>query len=380
LTRLLICAGGTGGGVYPALSVLQALSGATEPQQGSVEVLWVGGEQGMEVDLVKRAGIPYDSIPAAGVHGVGPRALPGNVSQLMRGLTKSRHILQRCQPQAILFTGGYVAIPMALASKLTVQRLTDQPASRRRSLVYVPDIEPGWALKVLVRLADHVALTTTESQDYLPRGIRRSVTGYPLRQELLGWQKPKARGVLGLETNLPVFLVMGGSRGARSINQALFSALPELLKSMQIVHASGALDWPAVEQVRSSLPEHLAVRYHAYSYLHDEIGAALASADLVLSRAGASTLGEYPYFSLPAVLVPYPHAWRYQRVNADYLARKEAAIVIEDGELNERFFPTVQSLMADPGRLQKMSQAMHSLAHPDAARTIADILLELATE
>jgi UDP-N-acetylglucosamine--N-acetylmuramyl-(pentapeptide) pyrophosphoryl-undecaprenol N-acetylglucosamine transferase len=94
----------------------------------------------MEVDLVKRAGIPYDSIPAAGVHGVGPRALPGNVAQLMRGLTRSRHILQRYQPQAVLFTGGYVAIPMALASKLTDQRLI-----RRRSLVYVPDIEPGWA-------------------------------------------------------------------------------------------------------------------------------------------------------------------------------------------------------------------------------------------
>jgi UDP-N-acetylglucosamine--N-acetylmuramyl-(pentapeptide) pyrophosphoryl-undecaprenol N-acetylglucosamine transferase len=154
---------------------------------------------------------------------------------------------------------------------------------------------------------------------------------------------------IGPGANLPVFLVMGGSRGARSINQALFSALPELLKSMQIVHASGALDWPAVEQVRASLPEHLAVRYHAYSYLHDEIGAALAAADLVLSRAGSSALGEYPYFNLPAVLVPYPHAWRYQRVNADYLARKEVAIVIEDGELNQRFLPAVQSLMADPG-------------------------------
>lgn len=329
----------------------------------------------MEEDLVKRAGIPYESIPAAGVHGVGPRAMPGNLVRLGRGLSRARRILRRYQPQAVLFTGGYVAVPMALAARLW------RPAGRRvRSLVYVPDIEPGWALKVLVRMADHVALTTPGSQDYLPQRTARSVTGYPLRQELLGWQRSEARQKLGLQDDLPVFLVMGGSRGAHSINQALFEALPALLPEMQVIHASGQLEWAEAQQKRQELPAGLAGRYHAYSYLHDEIGAALAAADLVLSRAGASTLGEYPYFGLPAILVPYPYAWRYQRVNADFLAQKEAAVVLADASLGTELISTVRSLVSDPARLQKMAQAMRSLAHPQAADKIAGLLMELARE
>ena len=359
--------------MYPALSVLQALSGGVETQSLPVEVLWVGGEQGMEVDLVKQAGIPYEAIPAAGVHGVGVRTLPGNLMQLARGVTRSRQILQRFQPQALLFTGGYVAVPMAVAT-----RLPGYLGRRAHSLVFVPDIEPGWALKMLVRMADHVALTTTGSQEYIPERRQRSVTGYPIRQELQGWQRPEALQKLGLRADLPVFLVMGGSRGARSINQALFSALTDLLPVMQIVHASGQLDWPAVEKARQALPENLAGRYHAYSYLHDEIGAALAAANLVLSRAGASVLGEYPYFGLPAILVPYPYAWRYQRVNADHLAAREAALVIEDDSLASKLVPVVRSLMAEPERLEKMRQNMHSLAQPDAAGSIASILMDLA--
>lgn len=357
--------------MYPALSVLQALSGVVENQSLSINVLWVGGEKGMEVDLVKRAGIPYEAIPAAGVHGVGLRALPRNIKQLTLGVTRARNILQRFKPQALLFTGGYVAVPMAVAARM--------PGSSGAScLVYVPDIEPGWALKLLVQVANHVALTTDDSQDYIPKRRQRSVTGYPIRQDLKGWQHLQAMQKLGLQSDLPVFLVMGGSRGARSINQALFDALPDLLPLMQIVHVSGHLDWPAVEETRSTLPENLAGRYHAYPYLHDEIGAALASADLVLSRAGASVLGEYPYFGLPAILVPYPYAWRYQHLNAKYLAAKSAALVLEDDMLASQLVPTVRSLMADPDRLKMMRQKMLSLAQPDAAASIARILVKLA--
>lgn len=325
----------------------------------------------MEVDLVKRAGIPYEAIPAAGVHGVGVGALPGNIRQLMRGVRRSQAILKRFQPQSILFTGGYVAVPMAIASRLPGN-------SKARSLVYIPDIEPGWALQILVRTADHVALTTTSSQAYIPKNKKRTVTGYPVRQELKGWQRTQALQVLSLQEDLPVFLVMGGSRGARSINQALFAALIELLPDMQIVHASGQLDWSAVEAVRNTLPGDLAKRYHPYPYLHEEIGAALAAADLVLSRAGASVLGEYPYFGLPSILVPYPYAWRYQRVNADYLAGKSAALVVEDGDLAGQLVPTVHSLMNDPERLKAMRQNMRNLAQPDAAKLIAGILINMA--
>jgi UDP-N-acetylglucosamine--N-acetylmuramyl-(pentapeptide) pyrophosphoryl-undecaprenol N-acetylglucosamine transferase len=121
----------------------------------------------------------------------------------------------------------------------------------------------------------------------------------------------------------------------------------------------------------------LAARYHALPYLH-EMGAALAAADLVVSRAGASCLGEYPLFGLPAILVPYPYAWRYQKVNADYLTRRGAAILLEDPALKKELLDTLNVLMDNPNKLKAMRAAMFELSHPRAAEKIAGRLIELA--
>ncbi|HEX2697742.1 MAG TPA: glycosyltransferase, partial [Anaerolineales bacterium] len=118
-------------------------------------------------------------------------------------------------------------------------------------------------------------------------------------------------------------------------------------------------------------------RYQAFPYLHEKMGAALAAGDLVIARAGASTLGEFPFFSLPAILVPYPHAWRYQEVNADYLAERGAAIMLEDGLLQTRLLKVVKDLLENPHKLEAMQNAMKSLRHPQAAQAIAEQLLEL---
>lgn len=346
--------------MYPALTVLQALGDDANP------VLWVGGETGMEAELVKRLNIPFTGIPAAGVHGVGLRALPGNLLRLQRGRAASSRILKDFMPDVLLFTGGYVAAPMALAAR------------KYSSLLYVPDIEPGLALKFLARFSDRIALTAEESREYFPRNKKMVVTGYPTRPDFSVWTREKARQTLGLNDNLPVLLVFGGSKGARSINRALLAALPDLLTQMQIVHISGTLDWEEVHQAGQYLAESLKTHYHAYPYLHEEMGAALASADLALSRAGASSLGEYPLFGLPAILVPYPHAWRYQKVNADYLARHDAAQILEDQALGESLTSTVLDLLQDKPRLERMQQAMRSLARPKAAADIANLLRSLA--
>jgi UDP-N-acetylglucosamine--N-acetylmuramyl-(pentapeptide) pyrophosphoryl-undecaprenol N-acetylglucosamine transferase len=330
----------------------------------TLELLWVGGEGGMEADLVKRAGLPFESIPAAGVHGVGWRALPGNLARLGRGTLQARQLLKRFHPQAVFFTGGYVGVPVAVAGW------------RTPSLVYVPDIEPGLALKAQARSARCIAVTTPDSRAFFP-GKRVVVTGYPTRPELRRWQRDRAQEFLSLEKDLPTLLVTGGSQGARSINRALLAALPELLPEMQVVHLSGKLDWAEVEAARQSLDAALAGRYHAYPYLH-EMGAALASADLVVARAGASCLGEFPLFGIPALLAPYPYAWRYQKVNADYLATRGAALVVNDEELPGKLAPLVRSILGDPARRSAMRQAMLNLAQPAAAAKIGGLLLELA--
>jgi UDP-N-acetylglucosamine--N-acetylmuramyl-(pentapeptide) pyrophosphoryl-undecaprenol N-acetylglucosamine transferase len=195
---------------------------------------------------------------------------------------------------------------------------------------------------------------------------------------MLSWTREKAFKALELDPSIQVLLVSGGSKGARSINRALNNILPDLLKDMQIVHITGTLDWDEIKENVKSLTKMEQRNYRVYPFLHDEMGAALRSADLVVSRSGASVLGEYPMFSLPAILVPYPHAWRYQKTNAEYLARQNAAEIIEDAALSEKLLDTVQSLMRDPERLALMSSAMKSLAQPEAAEKIARQLFELA--
>ena len=244
-------------------------------------------------------------------------------------------------------------------------------------LVYLPDIEPGWAVRFVARLATRVAVTVEDSRSYFPTR-QVTVTGYPVRAEFHFLDRAEARALLGLVADEPVLLVMGGSRGARRINQAFSGVLGHILELAQVVHVSGELDWPAVEERRAALSEALRARYHAFPYLH-KMALALAAADLVICRAGASTLGELPFFGLPAILVPYPHAWRYQRVNAEWLVGRGAAIQVEDGRLSEELLPVVRQLLGDRAALERMSQQMQALACPDAAARLADELLALAT-
>jgi UDP-N-acetylglucosamine:LPS N-acetylglucosamine transferase len=319
----------------------------------------------MEAQLVKRAGIPFRTIPAAGLHGVGLRALPGNLLKLTRGVWASRRILHGFQPDVLFFTGGYVAVPMAYVGR------------RIPTLLYVPDIEPGMALKALARFANRICVTAPDSQSYFNQGV--IVTGYPLRPDLSTWFRFEARTALGLSSRKPTLLIFGGSKGARSINKAALANLPKLLEIAEVVHISGQLDWDEIEEADAGLTSEQQERYHTFPYLH-EMGKALAAADLVVSRAGASCLGEFPFFELPAVLVPYPHAWRYQKVNASYLAKHGAAVILDDSQLREELVDTVKVLLENPGKRESMKKAMRSLARPDAAQAIASRLIELAGE
>ncbi len=320
----------------------------------------------MEARLVERANVPFKAIPAAGVHGVGLRQLPGNLLRLARGVSAARRILREFRPDVLFFTGGYVAVPMALAGMKI-------PAA-----LYVPDIEPGLALKTLARFADRIAVTAEESFSYFSRRGRLALTGYPTRSGLASWTRESARRALHLTYPAPVLLIVGGSKGARSINNAVLAHLPTLLEMAEVIHVTGELDWPVIQETIKNLTAAQSARYHAYPYLHEEMGAALAAADLAVSRAGASALGEYPLFGLPAILVPYPHAWRYQKVNASYLTGRGAALLLEDAQLQGNLLPTVTGLLTDPARLDSMRAAMRSLARPNAASQIGQLLLDLA--
>jgi UDP-N-acetylglucosamine--N-acetylmuramyl-(pentapeptide) pyrophosphoryl-undecaprenol N-acetylglucosamine transferase len=319
----------------------------------------------MEEQLVTRRDIPFEAIPAAGVHGVGLTRLPGNIWKLVKGFFASARILRTFNPDVLLFTGGYVAFPMAVA------------ALRRPSLLYVPDIEPGLALKALARFADRIALTTETSAAYFPNKSKLTVTGYPVRPGLKEWSKEKALDYFGFSPDLPTLAITGGSKGARTINTAVMKVLPQLLEKMQVIHLTGHLDWEILDEQAQQLPAELAKNYQAFPYLH-EMGATFAAADLIVSRAGASTLGEYPLFGLPAILVPYPYAWRYQKVNASFLEDHGAAVLLRDEDMDAQLQGLIESLIMDPRRLKKMSVAMARLATPEAAFKIAALIQEMA--
>lgn len=363
--RLLVSAGGTGGHIHPALSVVAENLASPTP---AAAVLWLGTAGEMEETLVPRAGLSLETISGGGLHGVGLRRLLPNALGLLRGWLQARRVLRRFQPDVLLLTGGYTNAPAALAA---LER-------RVPMLIFLPDIEPGLAIKTLSRLARRVACTAEASLAYFPAG-KGVVTGYPLRPGLVPDHDPAAaRLSFNLQPDRPTLLVFGGSRGARTINQALLAILPALLAEAQVIHISGTPDWETVCTAAGELPADLRVRYRPFEYLHDEMGEALRSADLVVSRAGAATLGEFPAFGLPAILIPYPFAWRYQKVNADYLAAAGAALRLNDEDMAAELLPAIRRLLGDPQELDRMRQAARALHRPQAARAIADLLAALA--
>lgn len=354
------------------------------PSANQISTLWVGGIGGMEAQIVRRSDIPYQEIPAAGVHGVGWKRLPANSVQIGRGILASLSILRGFQPQVVFLTGGYLAFPMAVAARYGMSK-----AKRPKIVLYVPDIEPALAVKVISRFADCIDVTTEESRAYFPKTAKVTISGYPVRVEHFAWandphRKEKACEVFQLDSQQPTLLIFGGSKGARSINRAIISILSQTLEFAQVIHITGQLDWEEVQRFRNQLEGQLPAtrlqRYRPFPYLHEEMSAAFAAADLAVCRAGASVLGELPFFNLPAILVPYPYAWRYQQVNAEYLAQKGAARIIQDRDLSTQLLPNLRNLLGNPDMLAEMRQSLQSLAQPFAAYVIAESVLRVAKE
>lgn len=357
----------------------------------------------MEAEIVAReSALPFQAMPSAALRGRNPLAMMRNMAIIARGVAATRRLLERDRPAVVLGTGGYVCVPVFLAA-----RMAGIP-----TMIYLPDVVPGLAVRFLARLSTLVACSVAESGRYLglepfdydqavarlnaPDGaVRLVVTGYPVRQELFRADRRMCRAAFGLSDELPTLLVAGGSRGSRSINRAIAALLPALLPFMEIIHVCGREgDVTFLRTAVRELPESLRKRYHLFEYLHGTsemltqgamspaptMVAALAAADLAVCRSGASTLGELPAVGLPAVLVPYPHV--HQEENADYLVQRGAAIKISDAALVRTteeglLFREIYRLMHRREERCAMAERMRALAQPDAARRITFLLQTL---
>jgi len=367
--RILIAGGGTAGHVYPNIAVVQAMTDmADSASRKRADFLYLGEAGSVEEGLVQRFGLPFKAIEMGGLRGKNPVQMVWNGIRLMIGLAQAYLAIRNFAPHVILVSGGYGSVPAILAGRL----------SKVPILVYLPDITPGLAIRRLSRWVSRVAVSFAETAPLFAEG-KAIVTGYPIRREFYDVDKSAARAALELEPDAPVVMIFGGSRGAHSLNMAVAQNLAELLQESQVIHISGPGDYSEAQGRRETLPPLLKARYRLYAYLHEEMIQALASADLVVARAGASVLGEFPALGLPSVLVPYPYSGQHQQANADYMVKRGAAVCVADARLGQELLPTIVGLLRDKDRMAEMSRSAATLRRPDAARKIAAELSLLAT-
>lgn len=349
--------------MYPSLAMAARADAGTE-------FLYLGTQSGLEAGIVARAGFPFEAVEAGAIRGRSPVAAGRSVLRMLRGVAQARSLMHRFRPEAALATGGFVCVPVVLAARL----------SGIPSVVYLPDLRPGWAVRFLARIAEVVAVSFEEVVPWVP-ARRIEVTGYPVRPELQRWSRDRARQELGLPPDSKVVLVMGASQGARSINQALSAGLTDLLHTAHVIHAPGAANYEEMATERDELPEDLRERYRLFRYLDAEVGPALAAADLVVNRSGASNLGELPAVGVPGLLIPYPHAGAHQRLNAEFLAARGAAVILDDQQARAgALVPTILELLNESPRLASLAAGARALARPEAARRLYELVAGLATE
>lgn len=357
--KVVFCGGGTGGHVYPALTVADALRRA---EGAGLEVLYVGVKGKIDRELVEREGLRFQGVTARPLR-VGSVVGTGRgVLGLAAGTTQAYRILRRFNPDVVFATGGYGSVGVGIAAKLL----------KRPLVLFLPDVEAGLAVRMLARVADRVAITVPPAAAAFPE--RKVVlTGYPVRRAFFEANRDDARARFGLHPSLPTVLVSGASSGAHAINKAVAAWAPDFLRIGQLLHLCGRQDEAWLLDERAALPPELRARYHVHAYLHEDMAQALAAADVAVMRSGASTLGELPAARLPAVLVPGEYEGWDQSPNARYLADHGAAIMLSQARLSE-LPETVTSLLADTGRRQKMAEALGRMARPDAAQSLADLI------
>jgi UDP-N-acetylglucosamine--N-acetylmuramyl-(pentapeptide) pyrophosphoryl-undecaprenol N-acetylglucosamine transferase len=332
------------------------------------------GGGGFEKRLVEQSPLSfaaYEAVLAGPVVGVHPLRAFSSILKVSAGVLQSLRIIRRHQPQAILLTGGWANVPLAAAAWML----------RVPMLVYLPDIEPGRTIQLLSRVAQKIAVTVPDSARYFREG-QTITTGYPLREAITQATREDAVAYFGLDPEKKTILVTGGSRGARTINIAMGDIAAQLMQSgVQVIHVSGKLDY---ERTRDQLNKTLngldsEACYHLVDYLESQqMGLAFAAADIIIGRAGASVLGEFPYFGAASILIPYPYAWRYQKVNADWLAERGAAIRMDDERMSEDLLPAIASLVNNEARLQQMQASARALSPGNGADNLAATWLRLA--
>ncbi len=353
--RVILAGGGTGGHVIPALAIARELQ-----SRYSAECLFIGTSRGIETRLVPAAGFPLELIQVGALNQVSLLTRLKTVVGLPIAVWAALGILRKFRPDVVIGVGGYGSGPAMAAAALF----------RVPMLAFEPNVVPGFANRIVAPFVAAAAVHFEETKEYF-RNCH--VTGVPVRAQFFDLPARETRAA-GESTTL---LVFGGSQGARAINQAVCAALPELVKrlpNLQVIHQTGERDYSAT----LATYEKLGVRVEVSKFI-DDMPATFARTDLILCRSGASTVAEIAAAGRPAIYVPFPRsADDHQRRNAEAMRNAGAAVMLEEGDLTaDRLVATITGLLSDPERLKKMSTAAKEMAHPEAAREIAELAKSL---
>lgn len=335
------------------------------------EVSFIGTPNGPEARLAREAGLVFHAMPARGFDRSRPFSLLAAVLQLMSSALRTWVLLGRVRPRVVVGFGGYVSLPVGAAAVM-----------RRIPLVlHEQNFVLGMANKALSRRACAVGVTYKGSVRHLKPGTRAEVTGNPVREAILGADRDTGRASLGLPEDAIVVLVFGGSRGARHINEAVVALRDRLLADEQVhvVHVAGREEVSAVRESLERFGGDDGGRYRAVDYIED-MGSAIAAADVVVARAGATSIAEITAIGRAAILVPYPYATDdHQTLNARDVAEGEGALLVPDSELDsDSFAEALESLLTDTARRESMAVASRRLGVPDAAERLASLILGCA--
>lgn len=362
--RVLLSGGGTGGHIYPALAILREIN---KREPGST-FLYIGTSKGLEADIVKKANIPFQSIHITGFKRKLSLENVKTIYRFIKGVRESKKMIRTFKPDIVIGTGGYVCGPVVFAaSKLKIP-----------TLIHEQNVVPGLTNKFLSRYTSAVAVSFDESDQFFKHPLVQ-VTGNPRATEVVEANGAVGRELLGIPPHKKVILIVGGSRGAKAINEAFWGMIDRLaeLKDCHFVYVTGEVHYQAIQEKLNSQKDLLGqVTLKPFIYNMPDV---LATTSLIVNRAGASFLAEITALGLPSILIPSPYVTNnHQEKNARWLESKGAAkVILEKGLDSSTLFSMVESIVLNEENLKQMSAASKELGHPHAAEQIYQLICQV---
>ena len=365
--RVLFAGGGTGGHIYPALALARYLR-----VSDGAEILFLGTERGMESDLVPAAGFTLKHIPVVGLQRRVSLQAGRALYLAASSVREAKRIIKAYRPDVVIGTGGYVAGPVVLAARL----------ARVPTVVHEQNAIPGLTNVLLSRFATRVCISFAESESYFPRPKRTVLTGNPRATEAAKATAIEADDV-ALLPDIPVLLCVGGSHGAASLNEAFSSSVGQVLAGCdaQVVYVTGKRYYDEIQGKLQAIMARYHQRIHVLPY-HPALPGLMRKTDLMVSRAGATTLAEITALGVPAVLVPSPNVTNnHQEHNARALSDNGAAVLLTEKEMTEESLTKLLiTLLSKKENLQQMRKACLSLGVVDAAERMATVIREISSK